>query len=318
MKSIKNFIYLDKDRLNSLYSQTFEGVAEAIVNSYVNSMDSSNKENKPLLGETLEEKVGELSTKTENKILYDHMYNQLESKLDSVIFRPEEVNNQNYESIFENKFIIKVTGKAQIHNYNRMKLYFERFNDIGRIIAYSQAQSDPTIIKKIAEINNNTNLKKSQKEEHKNREIEAVAKKFNLMQDQKLLDNLKEMTELYNNDGLEIIVSQEKDKNIIYRAILDEKYLRISTELLRVLYTLKPSESWSIVGQITYIPKKQEEITTDNNNDDENKEISFRDSYKKMFDASLGLENFFFDGTDNIEICIAPIAIYTEQKIEIE
>ena len=41
MKSIKNFIYLDKDRLNSLYSQTFEGVAEAIVNSYVNSMDKS-------------------------------------------------------------------------------------------------------------------------------------------------------------------------------------------------------------------------------------------------------------------------------------
>ncbi len=317
MKSIKNFIYLDKDRLNSLYSQTFEGVAEAIVNSYVNSMDSFSKEKKPLLGETLEEKVGELSTKTENKILYDHMYNQLELKLDSEIFKPEDVNNQNYESILKNKFIIKITGKAQIHNYNRMKLYFEKFNDIGKIIAYSQAQSDPVVIKRIAEINNNTNLKKSQKEEHKNKEIEAVAKKFNLIQDQKLLDNLKEMTELYNSNGLEIIISQEKDDNVMYRAILDEKYLRISTELLRVLYTLKPSEEWSIVGQITYIPKKQEEIKT-NDNDDENKDISFRDSYKKMFDASLGLENFFFDGTDNIEICIAPIAIYTEQKIEIE
>lgn len=317
MKSIKNFIYLDKDRLNSLYSQTFEGVAEAIVNSYVNSMDSSNKENKPLLGQTLEEKVGELSTKTENKILYDHMYNQLESKLDTVIFKPEEVNNQNYESIFGNKFIIKVTGKVQIHDYNRMKLYFEKFNDIGKIIAYSQAQSDPAVIKKIAEINNNTSLKRSQKEDHKNKEIEAVAKKFNLIQDQKLLDNLKEMTELYNNDGLEIIVSQEKDNNVIYRAILDEKYLRINTELLRVLYTLKPSENWSIVGQITYIPKRQETIITDDKSD-ENKEISFRDSYKKVFDANLGLENFFFDGTENIEICIAPIAIYTEQEIEIE
>lgn len=317
MKSIKNFIYLDKDRLNSLYSQTFEGVAEAIVNSYINSMNSSNKNNKPLLGESIVEKVGELSTKTENKILYDHMYNQLESKLDPVIFKPKKMDNQNYDSIFKDKFIIKVTGKVQIHNYNRMKLYFEKFNDIGKIIAYSQAKLDPTVMEKISRINSNTNLKKSQKEDYISREIEAVAKKFNLIQDQKLLDNLEKMTELYNNDGFEIIISQEEDKDVIYRAILDEKYLRINAELLRILYTLRPSENWTIVGQITYIPKKQEEIIINKNNG-EIEEVSFRDSYKTMFDASLGLENFFFDGKDNIEICIAPIAIYTEQKIEIE
>ena len=31
MSVIRNFIYLDNDKLNSLYSQVFEGVAEAII-----------------------------------------------------------------------------------------------------------------------------------------------------------------------------------------------------------------------------------------------------------------------------------------------
>ena len=38
---IRDFIYMDKDRLYSLYSQVFEGVIEAVVDSYSNGIQNN-------------------------------------------------------------------------------------------------------------------------------------------------------------------------------------------------------------------------------------------------------------------------------------
>ena len=83
---IRDFIYMDKDRLYSLYSQAFEGVIEAFIESYSNSLQSEENNKNHIKGQTLETQVAEASTKTENKILYDHMYNLLERKLSNVTF----------------------------------------------------------------------------------------------------------------------------------------------------------------------------------------------------------------------------------------
>lgn len=55
MTAIRNFIYLDNDKLNSLYSQVFKGVAEAIVESYLGQTEDKNEVKS--IGKTSEEKV---------------------------------------------------------------------------------------------------------------------------------------------------------------------------------------------------------------------------------------------------------------------
>lgn len=126
MSVIRNFIYLDNDKLNSLYSQVFEGVAEAIIESYFG--ESQNKEEQKGLGKTLEEKVGEVSGISTNKILHDHMYNKFEEKIkDKIIF----CNGIYNEFLIKPNSIIKVRGRTRIEDYARLSSFLEEFNDLG-------------------------------------------------------------------------------------------------------------------------------------------------------------------------------------------
>jgi hypothetical protein len=74
---IRDFIYVDVERLYSLYSQIFEGVTDQIVQSYMDasasvSSDSGTESRQRAV--SIEAQVAEMSRRTENKFLYDHMY----------------------------------------------------------------------------------------------------------------------------------------------------------------------------------------------------------------------------------------------------
>ena len=70
---VRDFIYVDVDKLYSLYSQVFEGVSEKIVQSYIDSLTSKDVPSRFSLGDKIEEQAIELSNRKESKILYDHM-----------------------------------------------------------------------------------------------------------------------------------------------------------------------------------------------------------------------------------------------------
>ncbi len=306
MKNIRDFIYLDKDRVNSLYSQVNEGVAEAIVNSYVSSKETGEKVTKPILGQSTEDKVGEYSNVTENKILHDHIYNKLEEELKGNIYTPEDINKDNYKEKLQDKFIIKIKGKVKIHNYNRMKMYLEEFNNIGEIVAYSIYSSST---------DSSTENKSGKQKYEDNKQIREIIKENGLKQDQEMLNGLKKMIELFNDDGFELII-QGDNQEIIYRVVLDTTYLRLNTDMLRILYTQNPMNEWTIVGQITYLPNIETNKNT-NNNQDVDEQPGIREAYKNMIDVTASFEDIFFISNKNIEITVTPIAIYREQEINI-
>lgn len=308
MKKIRDFIYLDKDRVNSLYSQVNDGVAEAIVNSYVSSKETGEKINKPILGQSIEDKVGEYSNVTENKILHDHIYNKLEDILKDNIYVPININKENYKNELQDKFMIKVRGKVKIHNYNRMKMYLEEFNNIGEIVAYS-------IYSNTTDNNDGIENKSGKQKYEDNKKLKELTKSMGLKYDQKMLDGLKKMIELFNDDGFELIIKGNNDE-IIYRVVLDTRYLRLNTDMLRILYTQNPMNEWTIVGQITYIPDyKIINQSSDEQNIEE--QPGMREAYKNMIDVTASFEEIFFKSDKNIEITVTPIAIYREQDINI-
>lgn len=308
MKNIRDFIYLDKDRVNSLYSQVNEGVAEAIVNSYVSNKETRERVDKVILGQSTEDKVGEYSNVTENKILHDHIYNKLKEILKNNIYIPKSINEKNYKEKLQDKFLIKIKGKVKIHNYNRMKMYLEEFNNIGEIVAYSICSNNTNS-------NNDAENKSGKQKYEENKQIKELTKLIGLKQDSKMLDGLKKMIELFNDDGFELIV-QGDNQQIIYRVVLDTKYLRLNTDMLRILYTQNPMNEWTIVGQITYIPNI-EASKNSNPVQDVDKQPGIREAYKNMIDVTASLEDAFFISNKNIEITITPMAIYREQEINI-
>lgn len=288
--NIRNFIYLDTDRLNSLYSQTFEGVANTIVESYYGEMFRSDESKSAIKGKTFEEKVGEVSTKTENKILLDHMYNQLEDKLAKPIINANSIQE---EEKLNEAFLVKIYGYVEIQDFIRMQNYFDKFNEIGEAIAYSSIPDGGN------KSNNN---------------IKELTKRMGLAQDSKMLNNLKLVYSFFNPDGYEIIITPIDNKIFTYRAIVDAKYLRISENKIRLLYSDKPVIPWTVMGQITYIPPKPAEDNEEKIDNEEDMGVSSINPSKNMFDSLSEVEKAFSEilrGKD--EVRIAPIAIYIEK-----
>ena len=133
-KVVRDFLYLDSEKLYSLASQVFEGVADRIAESF-QSEQSRTDTTRTLTGKNLDEKVANAALRAESKLLYDHLYNQLEDKLKGTILEPVGIDANNFHQMLDNSFLIKVRGQAVIDDYGRLSKFMERFNELGLSIA---------------------------------------------------------------------------------------------------------------------------------------------------------------------------------------
>ncbi len=331
-KFVREFIYMDVERLYSLYSQVFEGVADQIVQSYIDGISSKDSQkSKFLKGSSIEAQVAEVSRRTENKILYDHMYNRLEEKLKNVIFEPSELSSENYEKILSDTFMIKIKGTAEIEDYNRMSHFLEKFNSIAEAIAYASSLNEDfqRQINEYEEQIRHTkdrNKKSIAREKLKNlKDTKKLSQQLGLSQDETLLSNLRLFTEMFYPDGFEVIINPKKHRDdIVFRGLLDKKWLRIQPDFLRALYGGLVEYNWIMVGQITYLPRI-DSITTDdiqqisepNLNESKGSEEnpSMRDPFRNMFRTSRVFERMFIESNSRTEIIIHPLGIYREIEI---
>ena len=82
---IRDFIYLDNDRMYSLYSQIFKGISKNILTESHSGVSSENSALKKKSSE-IATLIGEESFREiESKIMHDNLYTQLEDKLKNVI-----------------------------------------------------------------------------------------------------------------------------------------------------------------------------------------------------------------------------------------
>jgi hypothetical protein len=105
---------------------------------------------------------------------------------------------------------------------------------------------------------------------------------------------------------MEITIEPNSDTlNVGFNALLNEEYLRLSTNTIRNLYGYKPCMKWTMVGEVTnisYHPINHQEKT----------KSVFSDMFKYLdeLDHSLSKIN---DSSNNI-IKVAPIAVYIEHE----
>lgn len=365
---IRDFIYVDADRLYSLYSQVFEGVASSIIESYfASNVATEEQKGKPLQGSSQSEQLTETSQRTESKSLYDHMYNRLEDRLNPQITDASVINRENYKDVLENVVMIKITGTAEIEDYQRLTVFLGRFNELGGAIGYSQIQTLKQAVekqweKRQEEIENSrdrntrkTGLDKLQRDKDKFQKsvIEYLAKQ-GLHQDEQLMANLGLLIEIFYPDGFEVIITPDQERDIVYRGVLAQNWLRISPHFLRSLYGTTVSAKWTMVGKVTYIPNwvvkdnASEEATAERETTDEdvqellsnvnistleetidalegkegsekiwvntNETPSMRDDYRNMFKAAKGFEHVFLESKERVEIVVYPLAIYHEVR----
>lgn len=323
---LKDFIYLDVERLYSLYSQLFEGVVSNIVKSFESSREDGDKQRGPAANE-VEQRVFELSRLTENRFLYDHMFTRLEEKLGQGIVDVSMIDATDLRNVTENAFLVKAKGAAEIEDFTRLRLFLNETEKLAESIGYAIAVN-LTNAEQFSELWQNTKGIRD-KQERKRVQQEVAAKDPQKLSkqigrqllgpgaDSTLRENLGFWIDMFYKDGFDVTVYPSQDATRpAYRSPLDRRWLRVSPELIRARFGTYAEGNWWVVGHVTHIPgflvPAAVAVPDEASEDDQ---PSMRDPIRNLARATSSFERMFLESKQRMEIVLCPVAIYREYAL---
>ncbi len=276
MIAVKDFIYLDTDRLNSLYSQVFKGVVEAILESELTEEESRDMQKGGIrsAGSTVEQRVAAASYRTESRVLHDYMYNLLEQKIASVITDITAASADNYYDLARDAFLTKVHGTAELWYFQRFKDYLDKNNNVGLALSYiTSKQQREALEREKAELEQWLKTRSGSKRspDYQQREARlnqikqlldpvAIARAMNLYVDPQYLQHISFLTNVFYADFIDIVIRPRGGSgNILIRGITEKRWFRRSPEILRLLNAGHNPSNWTMVAQVTHVPQPREE-----------------------------------------------------------
>lgn len=316
----RDFIYMNVPTLYSIYSQVFEGVTDKIVEESFKEAISKSIEGVPLLKESVEKEAGESSRRVETRVLHDHMYNKLEAHLsNSMLSFPTDNIEFDLGELISRRTIIKASGSAEFEDFEKLKEYMLRFNDLGHVLTYASRVNDEEHKKKI--FNLVRELETAEGQQKKNlltqwkRLISTVneAATLGLLQDPHFLENFALFADVVIPQGYAITIAPNKDDYLIFRALLDRTQLRLAPQMLSSLYGGQSEAEWTLVGFVTHVQgafnkRNKRQLAADPNNP------MMLDAYRNMFREARFFERMFLESDTGREIVVSPLAIYREYR----
>ena len=310
---IKNFIYLDKDKMYSLSSQLFEGITEYVLNeSATENKDTESQKGPVGSGKILADVIISSSKATEKKFFHDYSFTLFENHLleqGSVLdLSQASPTLHDLKSSITDFSFIKVKAKAIFNDVNKITELFAEFNTIGEALAHM------TAFERIDELNQELALLKHQNQDTKKQtQLEAeykeltnlpkLAKESGLYQDPKFLANLSLLTKYGFSDQFEI--SQPKGE-AIFTSCLKREFLREKEEILVTKYSRKTEKEIIVFGIISQAFSGFE-AEPDDGVDYSNMKAAILNLVEHLTD----IENSISGKQEN-EVVIDPIAVYFE------
>lgn len=301
--NLRDFIYLDVDRVKSILAQIDRGL---LTDRSDSSSSSKSVEGKTGLSiPTLFEVggAGQYMTtdqSTETRTLHDFVYNETEEKLivlNRLMVVPDDftskaILNEEFRAKLSPVEYVLVRGRVSLDDYAYMKMLLDNYNEIIRtVIEFSYDQTLNS-----ASGNQKAIIRK---------QIESEISKASL--DKSYVKKLRHLFDIFTGDRLAITVAPFPDEpDIRIVGPLQHQLLRECLEDVRFKFGTQPGSNWTVFGQIAAIPRKEEqrsgfEFTYSN---DLNRAIN------TLFDSIRVVEDQF--RITYPEIAITPIAIYRE------
>lgn len=302
IRRIRDFIYIDIDRVKSIISQLEEGLIDQT------QILSGNSEGSALRGE------GGLSgffkaaansefkfhrQLSETKSLHDYIYNKVESLLlneKQLLEIPNEksvtYSSDMRETIGNSSFIL-TRGKVTINDFRQLKMFLENFDDFAKFIAKCCVS---------------TQIKNSTKSEQKIA-CDKMTSDFKKSLDKDFRNGLVQLIDMFYQNRIIIKVIPYKEyPDFRFVGNIDKAYLRDDIESIIYKYGTAPVSDWIIFGQVASVTplNRPNEIFNMTGNQIEN-------AFQQMFDAYRKIENMAQSVTYP-EIAITPIAIYREWR----
>jgi len=298
---IRDFIYLDVDRLKSILSQIERGLIE--------SKTETSSSSKEILGEgglsipAILKAAGGVkflleNRSTETKTLHDHIYNYVEDELTNK-GQLININKSSYVEAWKNGIIhedlsqtsfILAKGHFVINDYEYMKNILERFNDISEFIAYCGTLEN----------------KNSIPQKEKTKQFHRARTEMKL--DRKLVKGLLNFIDTFYKNRLIIKVLPFRDySNFRLVGNLQDDFLRDKIQSILYKYGTSPSSEWILFAQIASMPEKSYHSFSIDGMAGSKIEVAMQ----SVFSALREIESTGLSVTYP-EISVTPIAIYRE------
>lgn len=252
---IRDFIYLDVERMKSIFSQINEGVSESSTEETGSKKSvSGGAEGSggiPLLakikGDIKSEIIWE-NKESETKTLHDHMYNLIEEVLredksiyyidsDNDYIKKSWINGELGDKISDTAFLL-IKGRVMLDDYVKFKKLVKNFNKLQETfnslnVDFPTDPEERELFKKV--------LRKNLREQGTSFDDEKI-------------DNILFIIQHFYQNELFIKVLPYPD-NYYLRFIgnLNQKFLRESMESITFKYGTFPVSEWYVFGQVSSI-----------------------------------------------------------------
>ncbi|MEE0943561.1 MAG: hypothetical protein UIB63_10690 [Methanobrevibacter sp.] len=248
MEKIREYIYLDVDRIKSIVSQIEKGLIiekteESGHDAELKGNVGSNLLTNLFLDFGFEGDVLFTNRKDETKVLHDYMYNLLEKKLDEngiIIKIPNDYGTENYRNNINPDSFILMECMIKIENYTSISDLIDNINELQvsfEVMGLNSMSGD---------------LEVNQWDE-----AEQALRRNSQLLDESYLNSLSIFFNQFYN-GKIFIKCMPFDNDVFSNFIgfIKEKYLREDIEDIIFKYGSFPSFKWYVFGQISSIPPK--------------------------------------------------------------
>ncbi len=298
--NVRDFIYMDVERLKSIIAQLERGLPGARSDATTTSREVDASISAGLM-KFLEASGGAQflwqKQQTETRTLHDNIYIRVEQLLlegGLLVSIPRDIDQDQLELGLQNELIpetafILATGKVAINDFGTMRAMFEKFNELGKFIALASAESLPEALPK----------------QERRKFVQDQQTKLKL--DPKMLDGFKLVFDMFYKDRIVVKMTPHLDfPDFRLVGNLRAEYLRDNISSITYKYGTAPVSPWKMFAQVASIPpkdRKQEDVSISGGDIDV--------AMHNMFDAVRGLEKMV-QSVDYPEIAVTPIALYRE------
>lgn len=311
---IRNFIYLDTDKLNSLSSQIFEGVTEYVINESL-SEDHQNESQKGPIGSG--KIVGDIlrtsDKRSEKRFLIDHSYVLFEDKLieDDRVQLVERDSHIDSSQISKKRFV-KIRARAVFNDMKSIIYTIDNFNEIGTALTLMTQEATLAVARKEIEVQleattDRNNKSKLERQLAQLSDAKSLAKKSGLFQDTNFLKSMSSVLSYGFKDQLEIRLKRNAS---VFAANLKRDCLREDEGLIIRKYSRITSAEFVLFGIITQCPE-YESTEDEPHIGAESADQNIKQAVLDMINGLTGVEATFTGRLSN-EYIVDPIAVYTE------
>lgn len=300
IRCIRDFIYVDIERVKSIISQFEEGIV-----SETNIL-SGNSGGSALCGEGGLAGIlkGGVNSEfkfhqqlSETKSLHDYIYNKVESLLlneNQLLEIPNKksvIYSSDLRDSIGNTSFILAKGKVVINDFSQLSKLLDNYEELSKFIARCTISSKKE------------SLTQAQAKLACDNLVNELTKSF----DKEMRKGMTHFINMFYQDRVVIkIIPYREYPDFRFVGNVNKIYLRDDIESIIYKYGTAPVSDWTIFGQIASVPSENgsNQMFNMTGNQIEN-------AFQQMFDAYRKIENMAQSVTYP-EIAVTPIAIYRE------